>query len=411
LCSRQRLTNLTEPPLPQERVWHKLDESPADESEIVRALSYNILCERYATQAAYGYVPERVLSWAYRKTLIFDEIKDQNADIVCLQELDKASYDDFFRGKLAECGYNGYFAQKSRAETLGEHAKYVDGCGTFWKDKKYVKLDTQHLVLGRKAVERPGGKASADMLNRVWQRDDIATVVFLENRQTGARLIVANAHIVWNPKFKDVKLIQAAVMMEELSKLAEKYVKQPPMINKAAFRFADAEDSPDTPQPELAPSMEYTSPTQIPLLICGDFNSAAGSAVYNLLTKKGLDARHADLDNRDYGSFSHSGMSHDFSLKSAYTHIADEMPFTNYTPVFKDVLDHIWYSNNSLRCTGMLGAIDQEYLRKVPGFPNFHFPSDHVALVADFRVEKRRTMEGVKREVDFGPSSSKDRGR
>lgn len=229
----------------------------------MRALSYNILCERYATTQAYGYVPERVLSWAYRKTLIFDEIKDQNADIVCLQELDKASYDDFFRGKLAECGYNGYFAQKSRAETLGENAKYVDGCGTFWKDKKYVKLDTQHLVLGRKAVERPGAKASADMLNRVWQRDDIATVVFLENRQTGARLIIVNAHIVWNPAFKDVKLIQAAVMMEELSKLSEKYAKQGPATNKQAFRFADADDT-DDPPPELAPSMEYSSLTKSP---------------------------------------------------------------------------------------------------------------------------------------------------
>jgi CCR4-NOT transcription complex subunit 6 len=368
-------------------------------------VSYNILCERYATPQGYGYVPERVLSWAYRKTLIFDEIKDQNADIVCLQELDKASYDDFFRGKLAECGYNGYFAQKSRAETLGENAKYVDGCGTFWKDKKYVKLDAQHLVLGRKAVERPGAKASADMLNRVWQRDDIATVVFLENRQTGARLIVTNAHVVWNPLLKDVKLIQIAVMMEELSKLAERYTKHSAAINKQAFRYADADDT-DEPPPELAPSMEYSSATQIPLLICGDFNSAAGSAVYNLLMKKGFDAQHADLDGRDYGSFSRAGMVHDFNLRSAYTHIADEMPFTNYTPAFKDVLDHIWYSNNSLRCTGMLGQIDPEYLKRVPGFPNFHFPSDHIALVADFRVEKRR-KPGEKVEVDFGPSSSR----
>lgn len=373
----------------------------------MRAISYNILCERYATTQVYGYVPERVLSWAYRKTLIFDEIKDQNADIVCLQELDRASYDDFFRGKLAECGYNGYFAQKSRAETLGDQARFVDGCGTFWKDKKYVKLDTQHIVLGRKAVDRPGAKASADMLNRVWQRDDIATVVFLENRQTGARLIVVNAHIVWNPAYKDVKLIQAAVMMEEVSKLSEKYAKHPPAQNKQTFRFADADtDDDEQPLPELAPSMEYTSPTQIPLLICGDFNSAAGSAVYNLLTKKGLDAQHVDLDGRDYGSFSRSGMVHDFSLKSAYTHIADEMPFTNYTPSFCDVLDHIWYSNNSLRCTGMLGQIDPEYLKRVPGFPNFHFPSDHIALVADFRVEKRRKA-GERVEADFGPGSSR----
>ena len=359
----------------------------------------------------YGYVPERVLSWAYRKTLILEEIREQNADIVCLQELDRASYDDWFRGRLAESGYKGYFAQKSRAETLGENAKFVDGCGTFWKDKKYIQLATEHLVLGRKAVERPGAKASADMLNRVWQRDDIATVVFLENRVTGSRVIVVNAHIFWDPAFKDVKLIQAAVMMEEVSKLAERYSKIPAMTNKQTFRFADA-DSPDSatpngPAPEMGPSLEYANSTQIPMILCGDWNSGVDSAVYDLFTQKGLCAKHPDFDGRDYGSFSRLGMSHDFSLKSSYTAIGeDEWPFTNYVPHFVGVLDHIWFSTNSLRVTGLLGEVDPEYLKRVPGFPNFHFPADHLALVAEFKVEKRRKVGEVV-EADFGGSTSR----
>jgi len=353
----------------------------------------------------YGFVPERVLSWAYRKTLILEEIKGIDADIVCLQELDKASYDDFFRAELSIRGYKGYYAQKSRAETLGENAKFVDGCGTFWKDKKYMVLDTQHLVLGRKAVQRPGGKASADMLNRVWQRDDIATVVFLENRVTGSRVIVINTHIFWDPAFKDVKLIQAAVLMEELSKLAEKYAKHPPATNKQAFRFSDAEDTVNDPLPEPGPSLEYSSATAIPMIICGDFNSGSESAVYDLMTKKGMDADHADLNGRDYGSFSRGGMSHSFTLKSAYSAIGSDMPFTNYTPDFKDNLDYIWYSSNSLRVMGVLGAVDPEYLKRVPAFPNFHFPSDHLALVAEFKVEKPRNVQKV--EADFGPSAKK----
>ncbi|ETN36919.1 uncharacterized protein HMPREF1541_07906 [Cyphellophora europaea CBS 101466] len=396
--------SMPEPPPPRERVWHQLDESAEESTDSVKALSYNILCERYATPTMYGYVPERVLSWAYRKTLILDEIREQNADIVCLQELDKNSYDEWFRGKLAEVGYKGYFAQKSRAETLGENARFVDGCGTFWKDKKYIQLHADHLVLGRKAVERPGAKASADMLNRVWQRDDIATVVFLENRVTGSRIIVVNSHIFWDPAFKDVKLIQAAVMMEEVSKLAERYAKWPAVTNKQTFRFADADDSAEPP-PEMGPSLEYTSPAQIPMILCGDWNSGADSAVYDLFTKKGLTAQHDDLAGRDYGTFSKNGMSHEFSLKSAYSGIEDEMPFTNYTPSFAGVLDHIWFSTNSLRVTGLLGEIDPEYLKRVPGFPNFHFPSDHLALVAGFRVEKRRKIEKV--DADFGPSSRK----
>jgi CCR4-NOT transcription complex subunit 6 len=241
------------------------------------------------------------------------------------------------------------------------------------------------------------------MLNRVWQRDDIATVVFLENRVTGSRLIVVNTHMYWDPAFKDVKLIQAAVLMEELSKLSEKYAKFPPAKNKQVFRFSDSKDD---PLPEPGPSLSYASGSQIPTIITGDFNSAVGSAVYDLLTKKGMDADHSDLGGRDYGVFSREGMSHHFTLKSSYAPIEEDMPFTNYVPHFRDVLDWIWYSNNTLRVTGLLGEIDPEYLKRVPGFPNFHFPSDHISIVAEFKVEKQRGAQKVV-EADFGPSSKK----
>ena len=402
---RGRITNSRidrEPP--NERDWIVLDEtkSTASQADKFTALCYNILCDRYATRQIYGYVPERVLNWEFRKGLILDEIRERDADIVCLQELDKYSYDEFFRTKLSYNGYKGFYAQKSRAETLGENAKYVDGCGIFWKEKKYVILDQQHMVFGRKAVERPGAKASADMLNRVWHRDDIAVVTLLENRVTGSRLIVVNAHIYWNPEFKDVQLIQVAVLMEQLAKLAEKYSKLPAATNKNIFRFSDAEDSEEA-VPEPGPSLEYDSGPQIPMIICGDFNSGAKSAVYELLTHGGFKGQHSDLKERDYGSFSNN-MSHPFTLKSAYSSVG-ELSFTNYTPAFTDVLDYIFYSSNALRVSGLLGEVDKEYLQRVPGFPNFHFPSDHLALMAEFVVTGKKAGNAV--EADFGPQRQK----
>ena len=376
-----------------------LDETTSSSGQRDRfsALTYNILCERYATRAQYGFVPERVLSWDYRKELILNEVREHNADIVCLQELDRHNYDEFFRTNLSHNGYKGYYAQKSRAETLGPEAKYVDGCGTFWKEKRYVCLDSQHMIFGRKAVERQGAK-SADMLNRVWQRDDIAVVTLLENRVTGSRIIVVNVHIFWDPSFKDVKLIQAAVLVEELTKIADKYAKMPACTNKQVFRFSDEES--DEPLPEPGPSQEYTSGSQIPMIICGDFNSGANSAVYDLLDKGKLESNHSDFDDRHYGSFSELGMEHPLTLKSAYGNIG-ELSFTNYTPGFTGVLDYIWYSSNSLRVKGLLGEVDKEYLQRVPGFPNFHFPSDHLALLAEFMVIERKAGKVV--EADFGP--------
>lgn len=329
----------------------------------------------------------------------------QDPDVICLQELDKYNYDEFFRPKLAESGYKGYYAQKSRYETAPtDQARHIDGCGTFYKQKKYILLDSQHLNFGRKAVERSGRQASADMINRVWQRDDIGTVVLLENRVTGSRMIVANAHFYWDPAYKDVKLIQVAVLMEEISRLSEEYVKMAACTNKKMFQFSDAEEKNSEPIPEPGPSQEYSSGSQIPLVICGDFNSGKDSAVYELLSQGHLERKHADLGDRNYGTFSENGISHPFALKSSYSSVG-ELNFTNYTPGFTDVLDYIWYSSNSLRVSGLLGDVDKEYLQRVPGFPNFHFPSDHLALMAEFVVSTRKLKVT---EANFGSGSRRE---
>jgi CCR4-NOT transcription complex subunit 6 len=110
---------------------------------------------------------------------------------------------------------------------------------------------------------------------------------------------------------------------------------------------------------------------------------------------------HEDLGSRKYGNFTRDGISHPFSLKSSYASIG-ELAFTNYTPPFVGVLDYIWYSTNTLQVVGLLGDIDKSYLQRVPGFPNYHFPSDHIALYAQYIVKGRK--EKKVSEVDFGPS-------
>jgi CCR4-NOT transcription complex subunit 6 len=344
------------------------------------------------------------LAWEFRRDLLLNEIRGHDADIVCLQEVDQGSYHGFFREQLAYNDYKGVYWPKGRAQGMHEEeAKVVDGCATFFKGSKYILLDKNMIHFGQTAVRRPDAKGQDDIYNRVWQKDNIAVVVFLENRLSGERLIVVNAHIHWDPAYKDVKLIQAAILMEEVTQLAERYAKIPPCTDKTAFRFAESEDRSESQETtttvDPAPSVEYSSGSQIPLVICGDFNSSPVSAVYDLLSRGVLREEHPDLEKRLYGNLSRVGMTHPFSLKSAYAAIG-ELSFTNYTPEFTDVIDYIWYSSNALHVTGLLGEVDKEYLQRVPGFPNYHFPSDHLALLAEFSVKGKR---GKVVEVDFGP--------
>lgn len=403
LQSTATLTLSAGPP-PNQRDWHILDETPA--SETLSVLSYNILCDKYATSSQFGYTPSDVLSWDYRKDLILNEVKGHDADFICMQEVDMESYNEFFRRELS-LHYKGVFWPKSRAKTMAEReAKSVDGCATFYNHRKYQLLDKQLIDFANTAINRPDMKGEHDTFNRVMPRDHIAVATFFENRVTGSRFIVVNAHIFWDPAYEDVKLVQVAILMEQISDFAEKWAKHPPCTDKELFRHSEVDGevnpagSPEEPPTEMGSSLEYSSGSQIPLIMCGDFNSGVGSGVYDLITQGSLAGNHSDLANRGYGNFTRDGMEHPFSLKSAYSGTA-ELSFTNYTATFQGVLDYIWYSTNSLQTRGVLGDVDQEYLRKVPGFPNHHFPSDHLPLRAEFSVKLRKERKVV--EADFGP--------
>lgn len=407
--STAMLTLFPVPPEPNDRPLIQLVDNADNDLERFSVCSWNTLCDRAATQAAYGYTPSAALAWEHRKSVILSELTHRNADILALQEIDIESYNEYFRPNLASEDYKGVFWPKSRAQTMGEkEAKIVDGCAIFYKNSKYILLDKQLIIFSREAINRPDMRGEHDVYNRVMPRDHIAVVAFLENRLTGSRLIVVNTHLAWEGWFADVKVVQVAILMEQLAKLSDTYAKWPPCKDKELFRFTNEDPLDGTPEvrPEPAPSMKYDDATQIPLLVCGDFNSTLDSGVYDLITQGSLSNSHADLGSQKYGDFTRNGMNHPFSLKSAYSNIG-EWPFTNYTPDFREVIDYVWYSTNALQVTALLGEIDPEYMRRVPGFPNWHFPSDHLALWAEFQVKGRKERKQV--EADFGPSR-RDRG-
>ena len=213
-------------------------------------------------------------------------------------------------------------------------------------------------------MQRPDFKKTDDMFNRVLQRDNIAVVTLLENKTTGTRFIIVNAHIHWDPQYRDVKLVQVALLVDEVDKIAARFAKYPP-------RLLQPEDG----EPHTGPT--YADGTKIPLIICGDFNSVPDSGVYEFLANGTVPSTHPDFMSHVYGNYTSEGLRHRFGLKSAYSSVG-ELPMTNYTPSFSGVIDYIWYSTNNLAVTSVLGEVDKGYLSKVVGFPNVHFPSECV---------------------------------
>lgn len=277
---------------------------------------------------------------------------------------------------------------------------------------RYTILDRQQIDFAHIAINRADMKHTADVFNRVMPRDHIAVVMFIENRETGDRLIVVNVHLFWDHLYRDVKVVQTAILVEQLTRIAESYAKRPACTaaEKSTFRFAtedaDVDAAPSADANEYQPSQEYPNGQAIPLVICGDFNSLPDSGVHELLNSGALAPDHVDFNGHAYGNFTRDGITHPFQLKSAYGSV-DELSFTNYTSGFQGVIDYIWYSTNALQVAELLGDVDHEYMQRVPGFPNAHFPSDHLALMATFafrqRKDRQKAIEGEnKREKSGG---------
>ncbi|KAG6060476.1 Glucose-repressible alcohol dehydrogenase transcriptional effector [Claviceps sp. LM77 group G4] len=381
------------PPMQRREIPIQEDVSP--NLERIKVFSWNILCDKYATPQTYGYTPTSALNWQYRKSCILEELRLRDADFLSLQEVATDVFKEDLSPDLAQMDYRGVHWPKSRAKTMSEKdAQTVDGCAVFYKQSKFILLDKQLIEFASIAINRPDMKNQHDVFNRVMPKDNIAVICFFESRLTGARMILVNVHLTWDSVLADVKVIQTGILMEHVSKLAEKYARWPAVKDKKLITVPLA-DGAEAPKPQIVPgpSQEYRSNTDIPLIVAGDFNSTEGSSVYELMSMGRVPPNHTELGKYQYGIFTRDGIEHPFSLRDAYAHIkktADEMPFTNYTPGFADVIDYIWYSTNTLEVVHLLGPPDAAYLKKLPAFPHWHFPADHIQIMADFVIKARK---------------------
>lgn len=344
------------------------------ESNSFTLMSYNTLCQHYATPKMYKYTPSWALNWEYRREKLTQEISLYSTNIICLQEVETRTYEEYWVPFMLNKGYHGVFHSKSRAKTMNEKgAKRVDGCATFYQTGVFELIDKKVLEYGRLVISQDKFKKTDDIFNRFMNKDNIASVSILQHTASGKKLVVANTHLHWDPEYNDVKAMQVAVLLEELQGVLKKYASARDDVNK------------------------------IPLIICGDFNSQTDSAVYQFISQ-GVSKNHYDLKDRDYGKYTSEGMSHPFHLRSAYDAVG-ELPFTNFTPTFTEVIDYVWYSTATLSVKGLLGETDRAYTDQVIGFPTPDCPSDHVSLVTRFEFKKQAGGKRVK--ADFGNSGSR----
>mmetsp|Transcript_1622 Transcript_1622/g.2337 ORF Transcript_1622/g.2337 Transcript_1622/m.2337 type:complete len:562 (+) Transcript_1622:113-1798(+) len=312
----------------------------------VRVLSYNILAEIYANQQIYPYCPMWALSWKVRSMILLREIRAYGADIICLQEVQKDHYEQFFYKEMDSLGYSGVYTAKTRV------ASKVDGCYTLFRKSKFRLLDSKNLEFNSiaKTMARNNAFTSGnDAVNRLC-KDNVAQVLILENltSQVGQKICVTNTHIFWDPDYSDVKLWQAHMLLQELEPVAR---------------------------------------DKIPLILCGDFNSMPSEAVVKMIKEKRVNEG-AVKDPCAVLPALHT-LKHSIDLVSAYESVTGQEPkFTNYTGHYTGTLDYIWVSQNNVVPFQTFLVPEVKALRgdNDTPLPNACFPSDHIALCIDVNI-------------------------
>lgn len=345
-------------------------------------LSYNILSDVFATSELYSYCPSWALSWPYRKQNLLREIVGYRADIVCLQEIQSDHFEEFFAPELDKHGYQALYKRKTNEVYTG-NIHTIDGCATFFRRDRFSHVKKYEVEFNKAAqsltdaVVPSAQKKTA--LNRL-VKDNVALIAVLEAKFSyqgadipGKRqlLCVANTHINVHQELKDVKLWQVHTLLKGLEKIA--------------------------------------ASADIPMLVCGDFNSVPGSAPHALLAMGKVDPMHPDLAIDPLGILRPaSKLTHQLPLVSAYSSFArmgvgigleqqrrrldpstNEPLFTHCTRDFIGTLDYIFYTADSLTVESLLELLDEDSLRKDTALPSPEWSSDHIALLAEFRCKPR----------------------
>ncbi|XP_057479043.1 carbon catabolite repressor protein 4 homolog 4 isoform X1 [Actinidia eriantha] len=395
--------------------------TPVEQSEITstskpdgskfRLVSYNILAQAYAKSEQFPHSPSPCRRWKTRSRAILNLLKSLKPEFFCLQEVDE--YDSFYEGNMESHGYASIYIQRS--------GKKPDGCGIFYKrdnaelilEEKieyndlvnsvqdgtslWVDKDKDALASGNKDTEHLSLRLAELVLEEKIKRNDLVNSILdkttscvdkdteqkdgtflscLQQQVTDRRhgdpndprvrlkrdcvgimgafklkdpshhvVILANTHLYWDPNWADVKLAQAKYLMARL----------------AEFRTLVSDKF------ECSPSV----------FVAGDFNSTPGDKVYQYLIS----------GSSSMGSAQECLEDLPIPLCSVYALTRGEPPFTNCTPGFTGTLDYIFFSpSGDIKPVSYLEIPGPGSPDVIGGLPNYHHPSDHLPIGAEFEV-------------------------
>ena len=344
-----------------------------DEGFQFTVLSYNILADNLmkAHPALYTRSRREDLDWKVRWAGIKAELKAMDwPDIVCLQEVQFRNPDHALEFIVPFLGQHGY-----KTVVKPKTGRKDDGCITAFKKDKFMMEES--CPVDYKVDRVP-----------VLDRDNVGLLLKLTPlTETSSPLIIANTHLLYNPKRGDIRLCQTAMLLAEIDRLR--------------------------------------SGSSTPVILTGDLNSEPSSPVLQLLTSGDISYAGVKLGRRAKRPAPPKllpdslGLSDSCQWQVALQQRAQEDGFSvgsgrfwhklDLAPVFRDpeavttyqegwiTVDHMLYSRSrglgQLELTGRCELPRAGDMSGAGRIPSCRFPSDHLPLLAKFKLSSKSNIE------------------
>lgn len=203
-----------------------------------RVVSYNILADLYcdsdvSRNELYPYCPAYALNIDYRKLLIVKELLGMflfqlyefefdsfnvlgyNADVVCLQEVDKKVFTNDLEPIFSSMDYESNFSVKG--------GLVVEGLVCFYNTKRFKLLHSTRVVLAEHISTDPLYRDIWDKIRenkklseRITTRTTAVQTTILESTEHNEILLVANTHLYFHPDADHIRLLQCGLIMKHI---------------------------------------------------------------------------------------------------------------------------------------------------------------------------------------------------
>ncbi|XP_071063819.1 protein angel homolog 2 isoform X6 [Dasypus novemcinctus] len=374
-------------------------------------MSYNILSQDLLEDNShlYRHCRRSVLHWSFRFPNILREIKHFDADVLCLQEVQEDHYGTEIRPSLESLGYHCEYKMRTGGKP--------DGCAICFKHSKFSLLSVNPVEFYRHDIP-------------LLDRDNVGLVLLLQPKFLQAAspaICVANTHLLYNPRRGDIKLTQLAMLLAEICSVARQKddnfcpivmcgdfnsVPGSPLysfIEKGKLNYAGLAIGKVSGQEQSSRGQRILSiPIWPPNL------GISQNCVYEVqqvpkVEKTDNDLTQTQLDKTEVlvtAEKLSSNLQHHLSLSSVYSHYFPDTGIPEVTTCHSRsaiTVDYIFYSAEKEDVSGQPGAevalvgglkllarlslLTEQDLWSVNGLPNENNSSDHLPLLAKFRLE------------------------